>query len=281
MLSLYNTYHMYGEQEEHHPSFSHARYKAYLFGQFRIMRDEQPLGEQNWRRNKAKMLLKWFLLNPGELFSGEQLSKLFWPDITKGAAASNLHVTLHYLRHILEPELAPGCVSTFIRRNRHNYYWFELNNTWWADVYDIQHLSASAKEAERNKETFRAIALYCQLISHYRQGFLPEDVYEDLFSSYRRQHDYAYVQSLEHMMQLYLQESQLDDALSCALHILSLDPYSESAIKTMVHVYLRQGNTTSAIRQLDDFQHFLKQELGIEPGEEIRTLRKRILKTPY
>lgn len=278
MLPLYNMCRADDEKEEHHPFFSHARYKAYFFGQFHMLRCEQRLGEQNWRRNKAKTLLKWLLLNPGELFSVEQLSKLLWPESKKSIAISNLHVTLHYLRHVLEPELAPGCTSTFIRRNRHNYYWFELNDVWWTDVHDVQYLSVRAKEAERNKDPSKALTLYYQLASYYNLEFLPEDIYEDLFSPYRRQYDYAYTQSLDHLMQLYMRMNQSDNALSCALQILSLDPYSESAIKTIVHIYLSQGNMIDAIRQLDDFQHFLKQDLGVEPREEIYALRKSILK---
>src|SRR5437660_4294657 len=155
------------EHEAHHLLSSRARYKAYFFGPFRVTRDDQPLGEPTWRRNKAKALLKWFLLNPGDLFSMEQLSKLFWPGITRGVAASNLHVTFHYLRHVLEPELASGSPSTFIRRNRHNYYWFDLHDVWWTDVFDVQDLSTSAKEAERRGELFQAIELSSQLISYY------------------------------------------------------------------------------------------------------------------
>jgi DNA-binding SARP family transcriptional activator len=278
MSSSYKTNVISGEYEEHHPSYSHARYTALLFGPFRIMHHQQPLGESNWRRNKAKMLLKWFLLNPGTLFSAEQLSKLLWPDSPLSTAASNLHVTLHYLRHVLEPELTSGCASTFIRRGRQNYYWFELNDIWWTDIFDIQYLSSSAKEAEQRGEISRAIMLSRQLASYYSQGFLPEDIYEDVFSPYRRQYDYAYTQLLAHLMELYIQTCQFDDALSCALRILSLDPYSEEAIKTMVHIYLRQGNRTSALHQLDTFQHFLKQDLGIEPGKEIFALRNTILK---
>ncbi|MEO9027681.1 MAG: BTAD domain-containing putative transcriptional regulator [Ktedonobacteraceae bacterium] len=266
------------ETAEHHLSHSHACYKAYFFGPFRITQDEQPLGEPTWRRNKAKTLLKWFLLNPGDLFSVEQLSKLFWPDLASKVAASNVHVTLHYLRHVLEPDLALGCPSTFIRRNRYNYYWFDLHDVWWTDGFDVQYLSTSAKEAEHKGELSRAIALSCQLVSYYSLEFLPEDIYEDIFSPYRRQHDYAYTQLLEHMMQLYTQTGRLDDALSCALHILSIDPYNEEAVKTMVHVHLHQGNTTGAIRQLDDFQNALKQDMGIEPGKELLTLRSNILK---
>src|SRR5947209_14108083 len=101
--------HLAAEQEEMNPtSQTHARYKAFFFGPFRITRDEQPLGEPNWRRNKAKALLKWFLLNHGDLFSMDQLSRLFWAESTEKVAINNLHVTLHYLRRVLEPDLTHG-----------------------------------------------------------------------------------------------------------------------------------------------------------------------------
>lgn len=255
-----------------------ARYKASFFGPFRITLDNQPLGEPTWRRNKARELLKWFLLNPAEPFSGEQLHTLFWPDRSKAGAASNLHVTLHYLRHVLEPGLSASRPSKFIRRNRHKYYWFDLNDLWWTDVLEVQVLSTAAEEAERRGETARAIVLYNQLITYYRLTFLPEDVYEDIFTHYRRQHDFAHTQSLNRLMRLYLRASQLPDALSCALHVLSVDPYSEDAVKTIVHVYLRQGNVTGAVRQLDDFLHTLKDDLGLAPDNELLTLRSSILR---
>jgi DNA-binding SARP family transcriptional activator len=109
--------------------------------------------------------------------------------------------------------------------------------------------------------------------------FLPEDIYEDIFSPYRRRHDCVHTQLIEHMTQLYIQANQLDDALSCALNILSINPYSEEAVNTIVHIHMQQGNTIGAIRQLEDFGSFLKKDLGIEPGKELLTLRSSILKT--
>lgn len=265
------------EQEEHHPSLVSAHYRAYFFGPFRVIYAEQPLGEPAWRRNKAKTLLKWFLLNPGDLFSVEQLSKLFWPGAALKVATSNLHVTLHYLRHVLEPDLASGQSSTFIRRNRYNYYWFDLHNDWWIDTADIQYLSAQAKEAEQQGELSRAFALYGQLVTYYRLTFLPEDIYEDIFSPYRRQHEYASIQLLEHLMQFSIRMERFDEAISCALHAFSIDPYNESAVKTLVHVHLHQGNATGALRQLEEFEQMLRQEMGIEPSKEMVELRRSIL----
>lgn len=266
------------QEETNHISQTHARYKAFFFGPFRTARDEQPLGEPNWRRNKAKALLKWFLLNSGDLFSIEQLSKLFWPESTEKVAINNLHVTLHYLRHVLEPDLAHGEPSSFIRRNRHNYYWFDLRGIWWSDVSEVKYLSALAKEAERAGDLAQTIELSKRLLAYYSLGFLPEDIYEDVFAPYRRQHEYAYIRLLEHLLQLYIRVEQPDEALSCALYLLSVDPYNEDAVKAMVHVYLRQGNITGALRQIDDFQRSLKEDLGIEPEKEVLTLRETILR---
>lgn len=265
------------EHEEHHPSRASAHYNAYFFGPFRVVRNNLHLGEPKWRRNKAKALLKWFLLNPGDLFSVEQLSKLFWPTTPPRVAASNLHVTLHYLRHVLEPDLASGNPSTFIRRNRYNYYWFDLNDDWWTDLADIRYLSTSAREAERQADFSRAIALSSQLTAYYSLTFLPEDIYEDMFSPYRRQYEYAHIQLLEHLMGLYIQTERFDQALSCALHTLSVDPYNENAVKTMVRSYLQQGNTTAALCQLDEFQMTLQQDLGIEASKDLLSLRSTIL----
>jgi len=254
-----------------------APYEASFFGPFRITLDGQPLREPARRRNRARTLLKWFLLNPAEPFSGEQLCGLLWPDRTPESAANSLHVTLHYLRHVLEPALTPRGPSTFIRRTRHKCYWFDLKDLWWTDVLEVQVLDTAAKEAERRGESAGAIALYNQLIAYYRQTFLPEDVYEDVFTPYRRQHDFAHARSLTCLMRLYLEASQLPNALSYALQLLSVDPYSEDAVKTIVHVYLRQGNPTAAIHQLDDFLHTLKHDLGLAPANELLTLRNTIL----
>lgn len=271
--------HLAAEQEETNPiSQTQARYKAFFFGPFRITRDEQPLGEPNWRRNKAKALLKWFLLNHGSLFSIEQLSRLFWPESTEKVAINNLHVTLHYLRRVLEPDLAHGEPSSFVRRNRHNYYWFDLRGVWWSDISEVEYLSACAKEAERAGDLTQTIALSNRLLPYYKLGFLPEDIYEDVFSPYRRQHEYTYSRLLEHLLQLYIRVEQPYEALESALYLLSVDPYNENAVKAIVHIYLRQGNITGALRQIDGFQRSLKEDLGIEPGKEVLILRETILR---
>ena len=253
------------------------RYKVHFFGPFRVTRDDSPIGEPVWRRNKAKVLLKWFLLNPGRMFSTDQLISYFWPDITRSSAERNLHVVIHYLRHLLEPDLPPRSESTYIRRNKDNLYWFELDETWWADIFDLHSHYTMAKEAEQRKEQTVAIAHYRQIVTYCSLGFLHEDAYEDAFSPYRRHYERIYTEVLERLMHLYSQVGRIDEVLTYAHHALRVDPYCEPAVKAIVDAYFHQGNTSGAIRKLDYFQAFLREDLGVEPGEDILSLRKKII----
>lgn len=258
------------------PRKSTVLYEVHFFGPFRVMRDHQPVGEPVWRRNKAKSLLKWFLLNTGRMFSADQLIKSFWPDTLKASAERNFHVAIHYLRHLLEPDLLPRQKSSYICRNKDNLYWFELDENWWADIFDVHHHFLKAKEAEQQKQQTEAITHYRQIVTHCSKGFLHEDAYEDIFSPYRRHYERIYIEVLERLMWLYTQSNMLDEVLTYAHYALQADPYCEPAVKAIAYAYLHQGNAAGAIHQLDDFRTILRIDLGIEASDDILCLRKEM-----
>lgn len=251
-------------------------YRVHFFGPFRVVRDNQLIREPVWRRSKAKALLKWFLLNAGTMFSTDQLIECFWPNTSRPSAERNLHVAIYYLRHLLEPDLLPHHESKYIRRNGNNLYWVELDESWWADVFDLHYYYTAAQKAEQRGDSATAIPYYRKVTEYCSLGFLHEDAYDDTFSPYRRHYERIYTEVLESLMRLSTQAGKVDEVLTYAHHALLVDPYCESAIKAIVHAYIRQGNTAGAIRKLDHFQAFLKEDLGLEPGEEILSLRKRI-----
>jgi DNA-binding SARP family transcriptional activator len=260
-----------------HPHEFEARYRAYFFGPFRVLHENQPLGELAWRRSKARELLKLFLLNPGKFFAVDQLSSFLWPSTEHSKSLGSFHVTIHYLRHLLEPNLMPHQRSTFICRNKHNLYYFNPHDMWWSDIFDIQRMHLTAREADKCEDAATAITCYRKLASYYHLGFLPEDIYEDLFIPYRRQHNCAHMQVLERLIQLASQLRLFDEVLTYARQILLIDPYNETAVKEMIHVFLLQGNIAGAIHQLNDFQALLRQDLGIGLSPELLSLRKQIL----
>ncbi len=256
-----------------------AKHRVYLFGQFRLFRDAQPLGEPVWRRNKAKSLLKWFILNPSKLCSADQLIDLFWPDLPLETAVGNLHVTIHYLRHLLEPRLTSRQESAFVRRNSNNFYWFQMDETWWADVMDVQTLLDTAQRLDKSGDQLGAAFHYRKIVGHCQSGFLLEDAYEDWLQPYRHQYDYIYSQVLVRLIEIYLQRKELYEVMEYAHQALIVDSYCEPAVKAIISVYLEQGNTSGAIRKLDDFQSFIKRELGMAPSKDFLALREKIIKT--
>lgn len=253
-----------------------ALFRVYLFGPFRLLHEKQPLGEPVWRRSKAKSLLKWFILHPGELCSADQLVDLFWPEVSPEAAYSNFHVTIHYLRRLLEPTITRGQDSLYIRRHTNNFYQLVIDAGWWSDVLEVQNLLEGAKRLERTGEDTKAAFCYRKIVSYCERGFLPEDTYEEAFHQYRRHYDCLYQQALLRLIEIYQQRNELHEVLEYAYQALHQDPYYEPAIKAVASVYIGQGNVSGAARMLDEFERFLDEELSIEPGKDIQALRKSI-----
>lgn len=254
-----------------------AYYRAYLFGPFRLFRNDIPIGKQMRRRSKAGTLLKWFLLNPGKLSSADEFLDLFWPDVSAETALDNLHVTIHYLRHLLQPELMTRQKSKFIRRRPSNFYWFDMDETWWADTIDVPHLFETARSYERHGDDIKASFYYRKVIGHCSLGFLPENISEPWLEPYLRRYEYYYSQALQRMIWFCTQKGELEDAMEYAYQALEVDPYSEPATKTIIDVHLQQGNVLAASRTLNDFCSCCQQVLGVEPGGDFHLLRDRII----
>ncbi len=250
-----------------------AEYKAYFFRQFHLLHNNQQVGNSIWRRNKAKLLLKWFLLNPNKLFSSDQLIDLFWPDIEAEIALNYLHVTIHALRHIFEPGLAPRQESSFLHQSKRNFYWFEPGSAWWTDVWAIQQLYDEAKDFDRRAEYEKAVFRFRKISFYCKGGFLPEDDENGVFHPYRQYYDQIYYQTLLQLIKHCLSKQALEEVLEYAHQALEVDRYCEPAIKAIVNVYHQKGDTATAIDWLNKFQLLLRQELGIEAGKDIRALR--------
>ena len=258
-----------------------AGYRAYLFGRFCIFRGNLSLGEQIQRRSKAGMLLKWFLLNPGRLTSSDELLDLFWPNVSAETALGNLHVTMHHLRHLLQPDLKTRQKSRFIHRKPQNFYWFEPDELWWSENTEMQQLFDTARLLDRSECSSKASFYYRKVITTYSTGLLPEDASEEWLQPYRRSFQQIHVQTLQRMTQICLQKGELEEAMEYAYQVLAIDPYCEPAIRAIIEGHLSEGNMALARHKLNDFWLFFQQTVGVEPGQDFYLLRERILEGPH
>jgi DNA-binding SARP family transcriptional activator len=62
------------------------------------------------------------------------------------------------------------------------------------------------------------------------------------------------------------------EAIEAALAAASVEPLRESAQIALIDAHLEEGNASEAIRQYESYRDLLRDELGIEPSERLRSM---------
>lgn len=267
---------MGGESDGSEPA-SPSHYQAWLFGPFRVRRNGVEIDDTVWSRKSARTLLKWFLLNTRHSFSAAELCEVLWPGARESDSINKLHVALHSLRHILEPDLPRGHVSTFIRTDHTGNYSFDPGDSWWTDVGATEWLWQSARTRRERDDKDGVISVLQRVLGYYGQGFLLEELYDDAFAPFREAQERKHDETLHTLLVLYSETGHRYEVMTCAQQILDRDPYSECAVMALVEVHVEQGNLAAAITELDRFIEKLADDLGVEPSSRLTELRERVL----
>lgn len=253
------------------------QYAAQLFGPFQVSRDGVLLDDASGlSRKSVRTLLKWFLLNPEVRVESAMLKELLWPQAKPFNNGNRLHVTLHYVRHLLEPRLTARQPSSFICSDGAGRYWFDCAGRWQIDIVEVGKLRTAGRKAEADGEFEKAIDAYERVLEHYSRTFLPEDLFDDTFESFRAAHDVAHQDSENCLMRLYLSRGLHDRALPIALSVLERDPYSEEASIAAAEIRLLQGNVLAARAQLRAHLETVGHGLNADPSPAVLRLWERI-----
>jgi DNA-binding SARP family transcriptional activator len=253
-----------------------ARHRAYFFGPFRLFCGDRIVGVEEFRRHKARMLLQWLLLNPGKPLAVDEFVDMFWRDSNPEKAVGNFHVTMHYLRRILEPDLDPRQESAFIRRGPNSFYFFHAGESWWTDIDDVEILLKRGCACDVQGHTQRACFYYSRVASYCIQGFLTYGSTGEWLTPYRARYRQIYAQVLMRLMQLHMRRGEPEELLEYAYQMLRIDCHNEMAMKVIVDAYVKEGSFERAKRRLDHFFYSLQNELGVGPGKELYALREQI-----
>lgn len=256
-----------------------AIYRAYLFGPFRVFRGGELLGQRSQRREKALLLLKWFLLNPGTPRSMDELIDMACPDTAPDKAVSSFHVAMHCLRRMLEPDLCRGEESSYIRRSGTNIYRFEAGNRWWTDTGEVDWLFEQGRTSDNRGDARRACFYYGQVVAHPVRRFLEDDdSHTHWLTPHRRRYRALHTQALLRLMLLHGQRGEPDESLEYAYQMLTVDPYNELAAITVIEADLEHGRPAHARNRLWTFLESCTRDLGIAPSNDLLTLQDRVLR---
>jgi len=182
-----------------------------------------------------------------------QVAGTLWPEALDGQAGANLRSTLWRIRR-------SGC-SAVEGTGGHvglaPWVLVDLRDTY-ALAYRVLDPAAEAEVTPG-------------AISRFDRDLLP-DWYEDWVQADRERFRQIRLHTLERLAERLAEGGLFAGAIEAALSAISGEPLRESAHRTLIRIYLMEGNKGEAIRQYVLYQRLLWDELGIQPSGELQRL---------
>ncbi|MBI4790839.1 MAG: hypothetical protein HY782_27735 [Chloroflexi bacterium] len=221
--------------------------RVYLLGALRIERNAQPI---RLPTRKVESLLVYLILHP-EPHPREKLAALLWGDSSDELARRSLRTALTTLRKALGDDILLADRET-VQVNPDRSVWF-----------DALHLAQAAADDPQS-----AIALY--------QGDLLPDFYDDWILVERERLRALYLDTLLRLAQHARSRSEYAQAMDWAQKVLASDPANEKAYQHLIFCSAALGDRIGALKQFDECERKLRDELGVEPSKETVALRDQI-----
>ena len=238
-----------------------ARLNLTLLGGFRARVGARPV---NVPLKKARALLAYLALVPGRPHGREQLAALLWGDSADERARTSLRQTLFGLRQALAAanppclELAADTVS--LRAAAVD-----------VDVATFERLAATRTEVA----LMTAVALYH---GDFLAGLHVKDPgFEDWLTTERDRLRQVAVATLTRLLARQVDAAATEAAIETARRLLAIDPLQESVHRSLMRLYVEQGQRASALRQYRACAGVLRRELAAEPESATRALYREIV----
>ena len=225
-----------------------------LFGSFQIIDDDRP--SLRLQSDRLQALLAYLVLRRAQPESRQQLAVTFWPDTTDAQARTNLRTLIARLREALPDS------DRYIALDAQTVQW-RSDALCAIDVIEFE----VALEANRLAD---AITLY--------HGDLLPTCYDDWITSERERLRQAYHRALDRLIDRAEQQRRFEQAITYAQRLLRHDPLHETTYRRLMRLQLSDGDRSGALRTYHACATMLRDELGVEPSGETRTLYAQLLK---
>jgi len=237
--------------------------KIICFKEFSVYYHNIPV---KWKTGKVKELFAFFITNLQDPIHRDTIIETLWQDVEYQKAKIQLHTAISYLRKTLDSMGYPNAI-TF------------SNGSY---VMEIDHFQCDAHQFELIFEghpqiTFANIEIFEDIIQNYNGDYMENNGYE-----WAHVKAHAIRQKLSHLLQMminYFSDNNLMNKKQQYLQLLvSLNPYSESAVQQLMRFYVNTGNRGEAVKIYHEMKDLLVEDLGILPDQSSTELYDSILK---
>ncbi len=242
------------------------------FGHFEVIRHGKTV--HDWRRDKARTLLKHLIANRGSMHR-DVLLDLLWPERETDAAVRNLRVTLHALRRSLDGEASRGPSVPYVLTSGDTY---KLNPEVlvWVDAHAFSALYEAAGHLRRHARPDESVRTYEAAQSLYRDDYLVDDLYEEWTFVQRELLKDQFLLVLTRLAEAAATRHDFEGCMAYCHKILSKDASREDAYQHLMRCHARMGHRARALRWYELCCEMLRSDLNVEPSDSTLHLAQRI-----
>jgi DNA-binding SARP family transcriptional activator len=240
-----------------------SQIRVELFGGFRVAAGDRAVPEGEWRQRKPAALVKLLALAPRHRLHRERVMDALWPEFPADAAGANLRKALHHARRLCERTLGDPLIAS------HGEMLSLPGESVWVDVDAFR---AAVDRARREADA----AAYEEAIGLYREGLLPDDVYEEWAIGPQTELRLEFLSMLEELAAMLESRGDLGGAARVVDLLIAADPLQEDAHVRLMRLYALAGRRGEALRQYERLEELLRDELGSEPSVEAQRLHEEV-----
>jgi len=252
-----------------------ARSSLYLLGGFALERNARPC---ELAYEKGRALLAYLAAEPGRAHPRATLAAMFWPDLAREAALTNLRQVLQDLRRALN---AADLGAPLLQVDRES---IRLDPLAGMEI-DAAAFSTPAPTCPATPGSAHCAPCLVQmetLAARYRGEFmagfsLPEcRDFEEWLQVQREALHLRVLGLLARLADCHERMGAYAKSLPFALRFLELEPWNEEGLRRAMWLFVLNGQHATALAQYETCCRALKRELGVLPSAETQALATRI-----
>ena len=247
--------------------------RAQLLGALEIRADDGRLGRVAGCRLRA--LLAFLLLHENEVVTRDALIEAVWDGVSPPSAEHGLDVLISRLRRVLGPVTDEQRLRTVPGGYVLDVLPGEL------DVDRFEDGVADGRRAFSEGRLADCVTVLRQALDEWSGAALGDVAYVGFASIRSRQLEELRLNTIEELSEAELLLGRHADAVTDLEAVLDANPLRERARAQLMLALYRSGRHAEALETYRTGRRMLADDLGIEPGEELRRLHREILEQDH
>ena len=224
---------------------------------------------------RQRAVIALLTIHANTVVSLDRLIDELWGDAVPSAATGSLQAYISNLRRVLEPNRAKGAAPTVLVTRAPGY----LLSVAAQDIEHIcfERLLAEARVARTSRRAADAVALLDRALALWRGEPLADFAFDSFATPEIGRLNEMRVAASELRLDALLELGEHPTVIAELDQLIAAHPTRERLrVLSMIALY-RSGRQAEALRAFEDARVLLGEELGLEPGPEMRDVQRAIL----